>query len=469
MDSHQSETNSDGAPPTVDGVADDGTAGTRPQRDDAPGPLADIIITLEADPAPAEEHAFEGPFNACRRAMEEGGATPSAELIAEVFAFQIHAHDHQSPSTWGLYFGPMMSGFTASGEPWESPPLSMVTPEMCDYWRRRAMASSHPIMRARYADLLWELPKVLDGAAPDAAMARVAIDSYLAAVETGRYKRPTTAVAKAQRALSVALSLRDQDRVLRARDVLLAVEEALATDDSPGLWGFCFDTFVEPPSKRIPITDATRDRLVAELEARLERFRQGPPDIYHPSPAEAAALRLANFYRRLGKKEDVRRVLLVYGEIVRRMRGEAAPLIAAHCLEQLYDYFKAYELHAEADSLNDLIRQTGEESLAEMKTVSVSKEIPRETIDEYVDAMLAGSPSEVLTRIGAHFIPDKDDLTAQLRDLAKTAPITYLFSHTIKDADGRTIARIGPLESDLEGHVLRHISQSMQLTVPWLR
>jgi hypothetical protein len=41
--------------------------------------------------------------------------------------------------------------------------------------------------------------------------------------------------------------------------------------------------------------------------------------------------------------------------------------------------------------------------------------------------------------------------------------------HTIKDDEGRTVARIGPLESDLEGQLVRHMSQNMQFSAPWLR
>jgi len=431
--------------------------------------VAQLTARLEADIVPTDEHAFHTPFNVLRRELQERGENVSDELHAEELAFSFHAHDHQDPSTWGLYFGPFLSGFSASGEPWDSPALNMVTPQVLAYWNARATNCPHPVMRARYADLQWELLKKLDGLRPDADMARVAIDAYLEAVDAGLYEAEVTAIGKATRALEVALSLRDDARVIRARDVLLQLEDRVAEDSSPGLWGFCFDLFVEPPNKRIPITDDQREKLLADLEARLTRFASAPPDQYHPSGAEAAAVRLANFYRRSGRSDDVARVLRRYAEIVRRMNGVAAPLVASHSLEQLYDLVKAFNLHGDADELNDDLRTAGEQAMADMKTISVEKEIPTEQVEAYFAGMLAGTAPEVLVRVAVHFIPNRDELQKQLFELAKQAPISFLMSRAIVDDEGRTVARIGPLESDLEGQLIRHMSETLQFSVPWLR
>jgi hypothetical protein len=144
-------------------------------------------------------------------------------------------------------------------------------------------------------------------------------------------------------------------------------------------------------------------------------------------------------------------------------------LVVAYSLEQLYDHFKAFELHEEADALNEAIRVAGTESLADMKEISVEAEIPKEKIESYVVAMLEGTREQILLRIAVHFIPRRGALEEQLRELAQKAPISYLIPRTIKDDEGRTVARIGSLDSDLEGQLLLHISQSMHLSSIWLR
>lgn len=434
-----------------------------------PENLQELIVRLETDPAPRDEYEFRGPFAALRRSIEEGDNSPSSELIAEEIAFQIHAHDSQDPSAWGLYFGPLMSGLTSAGEPWDVPSLTMISSEVLGYWHRRASETSHPVMRARYADLLWEMPKKLEGSRPDAVMARVAVDSYLDSVETNRYGHAVTAVDKVQRAIAISLSLRDDARVERARDILLALEDAVAEDESLGLWGFCFDVFVEPPHRRIRLTDAQRDKLVADMEARLARFAAASPDLYHPAGAEAAALRLASYYRRCGQKDDVKRVWGVYGEIVKRMYGVASPAVVTHSLEQLYDQLKTFELHADADALNELLRVVGEEALTEMKEISVEAEIPKEEVEAYFTAMLEGKASEALHRTTLHYVPDRRKLENQLHEIAKKAPISFLMSRVVKDGEGRTVARVGPLNEDLEGQLIRHVSQNLHMAVPWLR
>jgi Domain of unknown function (DUF4209) len=430
--------------------------------------IEQLVERLESDPTPRDEYEFEGPINALGQAIQERGGQSSAGLIAEGVAFLLHAHDRQDPSTWGLYFGPFMSSVTSSGETVDVPSLEMVTDVLLAYWRRRAVESRHPVMKARYADLLWELPKRLN-TKPDVNMARIAIDSYLNAVREHRYKTPGIATAKASRALDIALSINDQERVDHAKDLMLTLEEEVGRDDQSGLWGICFDTFVEPPNKRIALTDVQRDKLVADLEGRLSRFAAQPGGHYHPAAAESAAVRLANYYRRRGLRDQATRVLREYGEIVLRMQDNAAALVLTHSLEKLYELYRAFDLHEDADALNDPLRKAGEDTVKELKEVSATAEIPREEAEAYFTVMLAGTPTQVLVRIAMHYVTRRAELEIELREVAQKAPLVYLVSHSIKDDDGRTVAKIGPLTSDPEGHLVRHISQHLWLSTIWLR
>lgn len=428
-----------------------------------------LIARLEADPTPRDDYHFSAPFRELRLKYEASRSAVPVGVLAEEIAFTIHAHDHQAPSIWGLYFGPMMSGVTKTGHPWESPALDLITPDVVERWRHRASISAHPVMRARYADLLWEMPRKLEHPSPDPYMARVAIDSYLEGVEGDRFEHPVTAIAKAERALDLALSLGDKGRGIRARDVLIALEDRVAEDDSAGLWGFSFDRLVAKPPRGLAISAEQRGKLVSDMEARLTRFAAVAPCRHHPAGAESAALRLAGYYRSQGRSDDVMRVMRVYVDIVRRMQGVAAPLVAGHTLERLYDQLKSLGLHGDADALNDLMRTTGEQTVSDMKSISVQASVPDEKIEAYFSAMLSGTAEQVLARIAAHFIPKKDDVEEMVRKLAKSAPLQYLLNHTIVDESGRPIARIGPLDEDIEGHIVRQMSQNMQLGAPWLR
>lgn len=418
-----------------------------------------LLTELENDPTPVEEHQLDYPFANLRSALEQRGAALPEGLQAEEFAFAFWPAG-EDESAWGGRFG----------QTWQEPMLKQVTAKMIDYWRTRAGVTPHPVMRARYADLVWDLSKArrIAGVKPDANMARAAAEAYLDAVDGSRYKDPSSAVEAGRRALDLALQLKDNAMVERARDVLLALDREIALDESPGLW-VGFETFIVSPNSNVPLTDAQRDGLVQDMEDRLARFGSAQPHEYHPFGAELAALQLARYYRRLGRKEDVARVLRAYGDIVRRMRGAAKPLIVAHSLTLLYEHFKTFELHADADALNELQRAVGEETLGDMKEISVTQEIPREQIEEHFGELLAGSAPEVLRRIAVHYIPWRDHIENQLKILSQHAPLSFMLPRAIVDHHGRTVAHVGPLDSDLEGNVIARISDNLSLSGPWLR
>lgn len=426
--------------------------------------IEDLMHSLEASPDPIEEHRVASALREWGRSHE---VTREAQF--EDMAFSFHAHEHQDPSVWELYFGPMMSGTTESGERWDVPSLSDVSADTLDYWTRRALESRHPVLKARYADLCWELPKRLPDARPSYEMAKVAIDAYLAAVEQRRYQHSVTLVGKLKRALEISLQIADPGRLAIVRDALIALESDIAEDESLGLWGFAFDSLIEPPNRHIAVSDEQREQLVAALEARLDRFHKADATAFHPSGAEAAALRLAAYYKREGESKDVARVMGVYAAAVRKMQGVAAPMVLAHCLETLHEHLVQLGLRDDAKALTTEIREAGQQSLADMKEFSTSIEVPAEEVEAFFTELLHGTSEEVLVRFAVHFLPRQEELEAQLLQLSRDAPLSFLFSTAVKDDEGRTVARVGPIEGDLEGQLVRHTSQSLSLRIPWLR
>lgn len=427
--------------------------------------LEDVIARVEEDDTPTAAHDIARTFRELKAGFEEA----PEEVVAEELAFTFHSHDQREASVWGLYFGPFLSGKSEAGEAWESPALGSITPSVLRYWAERAQRSTRAVLRARYADLCWEMPKALDGVNSDHRMARQAIDAYLKAVEENAYRFKTQAIGKLLRALSLSLELGDRDRIETVRDALIALELSVAEDGALGLWGFAFDALVEPPRKQIPVSDEQRNRLVQELEERLSRLQDADPRLHEPSGVKAAALRLARYYRRRGSTNDVKRVLRSYRDVVVNMEGHAAPLIVGHCLEELHEHLRSFGLHADAKGLNQHIRQAGEQSLVEMKELSVEVEIPTEQVESFFERLLDGEAQQVLERIAVHFIPRKGELRTQLLEVAKESPLSYLFSTAIIDAEGRTVAHVGPIDSDLDGQLLRHIAQALHLWTPWLR
>ncbi len=103
-----------------------------------------------------------------------------------------------------------------------------------------------------------------------------------------------------------------------------------------------------------------------------------------------------------------------------------------------------------------------------MKTISHEMKISKEEMDRYLRAMTEGNLPIVLARLATHFVPKKDKIEIQLRDLSRKAPLTFLVSRQIQDHKGRPVATVGSLETDLEGNISHQMSQNMVISAIFL-
>jgi hypothetical protein len=101
--------------------------------------------------------------------------------------------------------------------------------------------------------------------------------------------------------------------------------------------------------------------------------------------------------------------------------------------------------------------------------VEVPFEISTDKLNEYLEEMTTGNFEDVLLKFVSHYIPNKEDNKKQLLEIAKKAPIQFLFSTNILDEKGRVLAKVGGIENDLEGQLLIHISNSLQMSSFFIR
>lgn len=212
-------------------------------------------------------------------------------------------------------------------------------------------------------------------------------------------------------------------------------------------------------------------KLVADLEARVGRLAhpKEPGALPDGFAVEAAALRLARHYRATGDQASMRRVVLIYGEAFQKAAAQASSMLAMAWLERVLDTYRSFGLHEEAEAIEVRLRELGPGAVKEMKPISASTEVPAEEVERFLDAMTTGTLEEVLVRIAVQFIPDKAALAQEVHRLAKTSPLSAIVSQTLLDREGRPIAKIGSVEDDLDGRVVRQTSQHMQFEISWLR
>lgn len=391
------------------------------------------------------------------------------EMAAERMAFAFVADSAERPGGWGLYFGPAISFPTEDGGRQDCPSLQDVTAPVLDYWGKRAREAKHPILRARYSDLVWELKQVAKvNCPPD--LPRIMIDATVDIVEKRLYEHSIFVVPKLHRALSVARALKDSAKIEKLHDAVLGFEDLIAKDELQGTWGFSFDMLLKEKHKVRPTKDQ-ETKIIADLEGRLCRLAAVEDvDKLDPHCVQAAALRLAPHYRRLNQATESQRVVRMLADAFLRKSTKAMALVATEWLERVYDLLLEYNLKEDADRIAIAIRDYGRLSTKEMPTMAFS--VPVEVADLYrfIESMTAGDDLEaILNHLAVYFLPLQEDTEQQTLVSPPTGSFTNHFSQKIGDHEGRTVGQVGSVQEDVDGHIVRIVQQSIQLRAPFLR
>lgn len=391
------------------------------------------------------------------------------ELKAELMAFDFSENFRDSKTGWGTYFGPMVVWNNGDGTSTESPSIKLITPSMLDYWEKRANESINPILKSRYSGLVWDFKYRITGNNPTHDICRLYINALVDTANGDFHKYEVYTYSKLKRALSLAISINDNELIEKVKNAVLSFEQRHSKDDKPGLWGYSFDLLVG--NKKIILSDIEEKKIIDELEEKLKRLTTEDTEKQKIDPwaAEAAAERLAIYYRKQQKNEDVKRVILEVGNAYNKIIGDASAMQASGWLDHLHKLYLKFNLNTEAEDLLLRIRELGPKVASELKPISHSFELPRDKMEEYIASMTNGSPEEIILRVAIQYIPIKEKIKEQIFDLSKKAPLTFLITQQIQDEKGRVVATIGSLEHDLEGHVVRQISQNLSFSALFLR
>lgn len=428
--------------------------------------IAEFVDNLDFLSVPFYEHQVSGAANSFIK--EKNLENLPFEWLAEAIAFDFVPNYSNKNTGWGTYYGPMWVMPNEDGMATESPSIRLVTPKIIDYWEKRSRTAKHPVLRLRYADLVWDFSKTVAQKAPHFSIAHVVIDSTIEIAKNKCHKFETDIITKLERALSLAIQINDTQRVERLRDAIIEYEDNIAEDTKAGLWGFSFDLLI---NRKVPIGNGIEDKLIGNLEHRLVRLADpAHKENLDPWAAEGAALRLAKYYRSAGQNEDAKRVLLKFGTAFEVAIESAAPLQASAWLQHVHSvYFEYGGLRDEAEKLAVKIKELGPKVIAEMKPISAEIKITQEEMTNFVNSIVDEDLEKSLIRTAFHFVPKKDKIEDQLKDLSKKAPISFLFPRQIQDNEGRPVGFIGSLEDDLTGHIVHRSSQNIQISSIFLR
>jgi hypothetical protein len=207
-----------------------------------------------------------------------------------------------------------------------------VDEEIIDEWRARVRAARHPVLRARFADLTWELVRFRRREVhmrPDVACARTALDAYLDAVERTQVDDAEAWYCVA-RGLQLAITIGDASRLARAKRLLLLFEFRARCEVGDPRYAFWrFDDIAWEHARALQLDHQERAIIVAALERQLEsRSKVDNPALFDPHVTRDAADRLARWRELAGEQSEARRAAQVAGQAFEAAAGLASGLTA---------------------------------------------------------------------------------------------------------------------------------------------
>ncbi len=370
---------------------------------------------------------------------------------------------------WGTYYGPMMVRRNKDGQQISIPSLEQITPSVIAYWEERARSAKNPLLKCRYADLVWEFKRRVSADRPNIDFAWMVIDSNVEAVNGRGVEDGYEAEKKLERALALALSLKNPGRIVQVKDAIIKLPDIIEDEgERRRATVFAFEQMVG--HKKISLSQEEEQAIVGQLERWLIEAAGSPDKTGRQNPlaTEVLASHLGSYYRKLGKVEDVRRVVILYGETVEAV-GMSQPAIQTTAwLRRVHQIYVDYGMLAEAEALLVKIQELARGINQELQTSTVETEIDPEELEQFLDTMTEGTVTDVLSRVAMSFTPDPTKVEEQVKDLAKGTIFMNLVPQQLLDREGRVIAEVGTVEDDLDGNVVLQLSRNMKFESQFL-
>ena len=380
---------------------------------------------------------------------------------------------------WDMYWQPISGWTDSQHNVHHDPDVAQVDDSTIIEWERLARSAQHPVLRARYADLAWELSKYRVATArqnpqaptpirPDPGDAELAIDAYLDAVERKLAHEVFDAGRYLGRAVELAVSVRDADRLQRAKAALFAYQAA-CENANPTYPFWLFDDIAWEFRADLGLTAEEKVVLIAALERMLAlRSDQSDSARFDPHTAQDAADRLGRWRHQLGEDAEARRANHTAGRAMEAAAEKVSGLAAIALLERQAIRYRRAGDKASAARVEQSIRRRAPEAKGELRRVETRAEFSKEELDKWADYVAGGTFKEGLSRLVAGNLNGKERSEARVREIAEKAVLLSHIPISIMRDDGFSSAVIGSVKNDLEGRAVHDAASAFGHSAPLL-
>jgi hypothetical protein len=386
-------------------------------------------------------------------------------FIAEYTVF-FFGEGADGESVWGTYFRPMVE-FTQGETVVRNPDIGQLDQDTLAHWAQRAAEVKNPAMKARYADAAWDFAKPIGNIQPDYKWALLAIDGYLEATKQHLYKWENEAVQWLVRALHLARSIANPERIKSVIDAMFAFQKISMEPKLVGIWVFLFDNLY---GEKKLISGVQEAEIIDDLEAMLAKVSVvREPNFFDPFGAQAAAERLAKHYKKINDTANVERVLTTYGNAFKTLAADANPMLAMAWLQPVIERYEQAGMKDEGEKLRLLQIEKGQNIASDLKQYSVEIPTTKKDFDDLVEQLLVKNDlAWTLGNLASYFIPNTDSARQMLEEQKSVAPLLSIIPITVVDRTGRAIARVGSVDEASEGRLFQRIAQMIGFYQPFL-
>lgn len=335
------------------------------------------------------------------------GRDLTLEENAERLAFTFRSNVERAPqvdSPWGTYYGPIYSDPDAETGKY-FPDISEVSPDTIKYWKRRADEETHPIPRARYTDLVWDMENHILPKPKASEYGEKAITAYIEIAKGHRHSYNRYCWAGLRRALRIAKMMKRPNLEQAIVSTMLQFENVTADDDLPGTWGEVYKALiVESPTS---VDSSIENVIISRLLSRFQRILLNPDA--NPNAIFNCFKLLGNYYLKVnGTVPD--RICILFADWMFKYSISKEPLAGQHWLIMTYFALHDRRIDLLAEKVLLECEKLGLRVIESLEEHKCSTEISQDDLNANLNAFFSEGTREALRRIAISYLIKEDEL-----------------------------------------------------------
>lgn len=379
-----------------------------------------------------------------------------ARGIADSFMLD-PTYNRESP--WNTHFAPIVSGTREDGTVVCRPDATQLAPMCIDHWEENARSLKHPILVARYADMAWDLAKLVEGRKKIPEMAHLAIDAYIACGNENMCSCFHSQLMFACRALDLARQIKDTNRENKAIENLLELQRHSVLKGEH--WWIVPDKFIN--CKKTALTNVQEKSLIDSLEKILKRScNTSNNKEFDPNDAKTAADLLVSYYNRKKKFDDVKRIKMQLGHSEEHFASLADPTLAAIKYRDAEQSYQDAGSKADKNRARILKEKSMISSKDEMVSIGIDLEISREDIEGYCLSLMDQNLKQTLLNISKKFLLNYNQIQQIVENIDSETVLSRVANREIWASD-RVAAKIGTVDDDMYGNIMHRAAEQHYL------